>query len=288
MSGPPDPKTAPSTAIANAPPANLALSPEEQRQREQRSQLKAALRRVAPALAVVLPKTMDPARFVKTVLIATEESPGLLECAPDTIVLAVMRSADLGLEIGGPLGEAYPVPFRDKHRTDNRKGCKLIIGYRGWLKLVRQSSEVSTVQSQVVYEGDLFEMNLAENAILHTPSWSPTRPRTNKQILGAYVVFKFKNGDKQIDWMRLDEIEAIRQQSQARDDSAWTDHFPRMCCKTVIRRAVHNMPTSAIPPELRSIAAGADDELGPVRRDYVSAVAPLAAKQLPSGEDDDT
>lgn len=277
MSGPPDPKA--STALATRSEAEQAIV-------VSRRGLEAKLLKVSPTLEVLLPPGVSAPRFVQMVVNATLKEPALLECTSDSVIFSCLQAAELGLELGGGMQESYAIPWKDKHRTDGKKVCQLLIGYRGWLKLVRQSGEVASVQAQCVYPGDLFEVNLAENAILHRPGMGVSNRRRPEDVLCAYVVFKFKNGEKQVDMMTREEIEDIRKRSKSPDSGPWVTDWSRMAMKTVIRRAVHLMPTSALPARVRELAAGDEEQTArpPV------LVAALAPRQLPpaSADDDDT
>lgn len=81
-------------------------------------------------------------RFIAVYLDACISNPGLYECHPATIIKTVLSAAQLGLELGGPLGHAYPVPFKKK--------CELVVGYKGYCWMALRSGLVKEIRAKVV------------------------------------------------------------------------------------------------------------------------------------------
>ena len=95
----------------------------------QQKLLKQELEKIQAAMTAVLPRHVTAARITKVVLSATSRTPALLDCTVQSICRAVMQASELGLEIGGLLGEAYLVPYWNKHSKAQEAQC--IIGYQG-------------------------------------------------------------------------------------------------------------------------------------------------------------
>jgi recombination protein RecT len=206
--------------------------------------LKSELHRIQPALAQILPRHLSPDRLVKIVLSATLRKPSLLECTLPSIIRSVMQAAELGLELGGLLGEAYLVPYRvtvSPNRQEKQAQC--IVGYRGFIKLARQSGEISTVTAHPVYKGDVFSVDAANEEVKHLPDlFAATRDPSD--IIAVYMTVRFKDGAKQIDYMNRAEIEAIRRRSKAADDGPWVSDYAEMCRKSIVRRGLKYAPIS--------------------------------------------
>jgi recombination protein RecT len=217
-------------AAHHAPPAQQSQAIERQRL------LQDDLDRVKAALEKILPKHVTPERMIKVVLSATARNPDLLKCTRQSIVRAVMQAAELGLEIGGLLGEAYLVPYNEQVRC--------IIGYRGFIKLARQSGEIDAIDAHPVYEGDVFDVNFAESTIAHSPG-DLTRNREEGRILAFYAIARYRRGFKQIDVMTLGEVNKIRARSKAANKGPWVDDFVEMGRKTVVRRLSKYLDLSA-------------------------------------------
>lgn len=209
--------------------------------------LKDLLERARPAIVQVLPKHLSVDRMLKVALSATARSSALQRCTSQSILRAVMQAAELGLEPGGLLGDAYLVPFRNKIRRGDGQTvlveeAQLIVGYRGYIRLARQSGEVSTIAAHVVRERDSFEVEYGLTPrLVHRPNFREARG----EPICAYACLNLKDGGYQIDVMSREEIEAIRARSRARDSGPWVTDTAEMWRKTVVRRLLKYAPLSS-------------------------------------------
>jgi recombination protein RecT len=249
--------------------------------------LRAQLERIRPALTGILPKHLTADRMLKVVWSATIRKPSLLECSIPSIVRAVMQAAELGLEIGGLLGEAYLVPYNATireagGRERKEKQAQCIVGYRGYIKLARQSPDVSTVTAHAVYKGDVFSVDAANETVNHLPDLFAAN-RSGDAVIWAYMTVRFKDGNKQIDYMNRDELELVRRRSKAADDGPWVTDFAEMSRKTVVRRGLKYAPISVnlarvIEDEMRI------DEDGVILDGAIIDLDPSAPRELASAE----
>lgn len=183
-------------------------------------------------LAQVAPRHMSPDRMLRVALLTISKTPMLSKCKPASLLGSFMEAGRLGLEIGGALGEAYLVPYQDQ--------ATLIVGYRGMISLARRSGQIQSIEAQVVREGDefIFEYGI-ETIFKHRPRASLDAPITH-----AWAIAKFKDGGHQLDVMRIEEIEAIRNRSRAGRSGPWVTDFAEMAKKTVVRRLCKYLPLS--------------------------------------------
>jgi recombination protein RecT len=162
-----------------------------------------------------------------------------MDCTPQSLLACVMTCAQLGLEPDQFLGQAYLVPFKD-----NKSGttiCTLIPGYRGYIALARRSGEMQTVSAQVVYERDEFNLAYGINDTLeHRPNLSGDRGKP----IGAYCVFKYKDGGYSFDFLPVTDIDKVRSRSRASNDGPWVTDWDEMAKKTVIKRHSKLAPLS--------------------------------------------
>jgi len=158
-----------------------------------------------------------------------------------SLIRSVIQSSQLGLEIGGHLGHSYLVPYGDE--------VTLIVGYRGLLALARRSGQISSICAEVVYEKDEFDLSLGLNpSVCHKPFLKGDR---GQKIL-AYMVAKFKDGGSHFEWMTIDEVYKIRDNSKAYSyakskgifDTPWISNEDEMIRKTVLRRGWKYLPMS--------------------------------------------
>jgi len=218
--------------------------------------LKDYLEKCKGALAAALPKHMTPERVTGIVVAAASRTPELLECTLPSIAQAVMQCAELGLQPGSLLGEAYLVPRNNK--KTGQKECVMIPGYRGLVKLARQSGQIADVYAECVFDGEVFEVELGlSRSLKHVPNFSK-RPvvkspeDARKSLPFVYAVAKYKDGEPAFVVMTIDEVEAIR--TRERDTRGpWQTDYPEQMKKTAIRRLSKLLPKS---PDLeRAIAA---------------------------------
>ncbi len=198
--------------------------------------------KMKPQFAMALPKHITPDRMVRVALTAIQNTPKLLECDKQSLYSAVMRSAQLGLEPDGVLGQAYLIPFAGK--------VQFIVGYKGLIDLARRSGEVSNIIAKEVCANDIFKI-----------TWHDEIPFRHEQpssgvrgdVIGFWALARFKDGGFHWDYMTIDEIRTVRDQSSGWQsakkynktaESPWEKHFNEMAKKTVIRRIAKYLPMS--------------------------------------------
>ena len=248
--------------------------------------LRAMFEKAKPSIASVLPKHLTAERILKITLSAASRTPDLLLCTPQSILLAVMQSATLGMEPNTPLGEAYLIPFKNrvkvkgedgKEYEETRMEAQFMPGYRGLLKLAIQSGEVQSITARPVYERDDFEVEYGlDEKLVHRPYQPPVPPprpqgpvktaaevtKRNEdlaawrqaiedgghgQMLAVYAVAVYKGGGKTFELMWRTDVDSIRLRSKSADSGPWVTDFDQMALKTVIRRLCKRLPLS---PEL--------------------------------------
>lgn len=213
--------------------------------REQRKVLlatvEASLEGQRPRLEAYLAKLQgDPDRFRSTVLQAVSTTPSLLECTPNSIVIAALEAAQLGLEPTGILGGAYMLPY--KNRDAGVTEAKLIVGYRGYIDLIHRAGAVRSIEARVVYTGDLFEVEYGTaKRIRHVPYFLVGKEQGDRRCV--YWIVEVP-GETQFDVLPMSEIEKARKSSKSRDRGPWIDWYDEMAKKTAIRRAVKTLAVS--------------------------------------------
>lgn len=207
--------------------------------KDQTSILKAALNQPSfvQALKDTVPLTarkyLTPERIVRIVVTASSRNQKLLQCRPQTILQSVVDLVQLGLEPGGPLGQAYLVPYG--------QDCTPMVGYQGYLALARRSGEIDSVFAQIIYSKDTYKIRYGDNpSIEHEPCISGERG----EPVAAYCVAKFKGGGSHLEVMTVDEIDSVRKRSRASNNGPWVTDWGQMARKTVIKRARHYWPMS--------------------------------------------
>ena len=150
-----------------------------------------SLDRIAAAVHIALAK--DRAAWKK-------EGPSPLErCSPMSVLLAVAKITQWGLEVGET---AHLVPFGTE--------CTPVADYKGLVQLVMATGLVRGVQARCVYQHEPFKLKLGTTVELeHLPIWSTEQ---RGPMVGAYAIFDLRGGALPIvKYMGVDEIEAHRQ-----------------------------------------------------------------------------
>ena len=95
------------------------------------------------ALQKAAPRVVgDPARLIRTAFNAIVYNPDLMQCTQVSLMGGVMESLKLGLTIGGPMQEAWLIPFRDNRNAGGLKTATFIVGYQGYRNLIDRAKAV--------------------------------------------------------------------------------------------------------------------------------------------------
>ena len=207
--------------------------------------LKSLMDRQKDSIAQMLPRHITPERLFKTLLVATNRNPEILKCTQGSILETINRAAELGLDLSGTLGEAYPVPFNNKIKIDGRDEYRmqlqLVIGYRGMEKLAWQTGEVESIDAEVVRTNDRFVFRKGTEVLVE---WEPNLTDEPGDIVGAYACVKLKNGGKLARFLTRSEIEKIRNSSKSKNSPAWSNWWTEMARKCVLKRTLKDAPLS--------------------------------------------
>ena len=194
--------------------------------------IRSLLERSKSQMEMALPKHMTADRLLRIAMTSVQKTPKLLDCTPQSLIGAVMQAAQLGLEPDGVLGQAYLVPYKAT--------CQLIPGYKGLLKLARNSGELSTIQAHSVHANDKFDFGYGlEPFLQHTPALS-----NPGEVIAFYAVARLKDGGYQFEVMSKHQVDATRARSMAANNGPWVTDYEEMGKKTVIRRLCKMLPAS--------------------------------------------
>ena len=178
--------------------------------------------------------------FLNAIFSCVQKTPALLDCTPRSLMNAVVELSQLGL-LPGVLGQAFLVPFRNN--KTGKTEVQLIIGYKGLLKLCRNSGEIATVSSNVVYSNEAFVCHHGtEPKLAHEPVLELGADRG--KFKAVYAIARLKNGETQFEVMTKADIEKIRARSKAKDGGPWQSDYEEMARKSVLRRLCKTLPAS--------------------------------------------
>jgi recombination protein RecT len=214
---------------------------------------RAALGRMKQQIQMALPSHLDVERMIRIVCTTVQTNSDILNCTKESVYARIMQCAQLGLEPDGLLGHAWLVPFNE--RKTGKKICQLFIGYKGLLKLARNSGEVSGVSARVVQAKDRFEFEYGlDEKLVHIPHMITDEAEDVGEPIYVYAIVRMKDGSNHFEVMSSKEVERIRLNSPSRDSDAWEIHWPEMAKKTVLRKALKLSPLSIEDKMARAIA----------------------------------
>lgn len=199
--------------------------------------LKNSLTQLKPQFQAALPSHISPEKFQRVLLTAVSTTPALVEADRSSLFAACMRSAQDGLLPDGR--EAALVTFRSK----NGMQVQYMPMINGILKKVRQSGELSTITSQLVYKNDSFKywVDAEGEHISHEPNMFSDRG----EVIGCYALAKTKDGSIYIEVMTKEQVMAVKNASKSKDFGPWAGDFHyEMWKKTVLRRLSKKLPMS--------------------------------------------
>lgn len=238
--------------------------PAERREPSALAQLNNQLEKRHEEYRMALPSHIKPEDLQRTVVMAAQQNPKLLEADRRTLMLSCMKAAQDGLLPDGR--EAALVPFSVRKKDAGGRWNSVVeVAYMpmvyGLRKKIMQSDEIASMQVGVVYLAEyesgrfLFEVGL-EPPIRYKPDLTlPMEETTDEKIVAAWSLVKFKDGSWSGEVMRRAEIDKIQNLSQtgskvdykgnAREPKGpWADHFGEMAKKTVMRRHSKVLPMS--------------------------------------------
>jgi recombination protein RecT len=207
--------------------------------KEQFDTLRAILERSKQQIAKAMPSKMDVDRLIRISLTVCQRQPKLLQCHPVSIVGCTMLAAELGLELSGPLGQAYMVPRRNKN-AGGRLEATFQVGYRGFYHLAYNSGRVSSFQPRVVHANDEFFVSYGTNSeIQHRPKMTGDAG----PAVGYYCVVNLLPSGQDFEYMTHQQMLEHRKRFAA-DNQIWDSDFEPMALKTVVRRVCKRLPVS--------------------------------------------
>jgi len=192
-----------------------------------------------PSLLKVLPKAVDPLEWCKLAEVATTRNPDLLDCTVSSLARGLLAVAELGLEIGSAMQEAYLLAF--KNSKTGMKDAVLIIDYKSYLKFAVNHPAVSHIEAKLVYDADEFYFEEGSNPhIKHIPALDEDRGR----ITHCYSIAFLSNGRFVFEVMGARQLEAHAKRFRLKKTPLADEDKPWYFRKTMIRQISKYVPRS--------------------------------------------
>jgi len=192
-------------------------------------------------LQKALPAGFTAPHFTRVVMTACLKNPKLIECTLESLWLAVMEAAQVGLELDGRM--AALVPYG--------KVAKTIPMYQGIIHCAFNHPNVKAIDAKIVHEKDHLEYEEGlRPRLIHRPATLPAG-----EVIAAYAIARLR-GASVLSFMWREEIEKHREFSRSKD-TVWKDHFDAMALKTTMRMLCKFIPQA---PQLVQALAMDDEE----------------------------
>lgn len=175
----------------------------------------------------------------------------LMQCKPTDLMAEALKAASLHLPLNKQLGQCYILPFKNKGIMTPT----LVVGTRGYLQLAMRTGKYETINSDVVYAGELTGYDKVTGRL------DLSGVRSSNVPVGYFAYFRMKNGLSKLLYMTLDEVctyakqysptvkfsdkttaeslkkLALKQAAEGSGDGVgWYSNFESMALKTVLRR----------------------------------------------------
>lgn len=196
----------------------------------------------------------------------------LAQATPQSIAKCVWNVAITGLSLNPVLKLAYLTP----RKVNGIVEAVLMPSYQGMAKLITDTGSVKKIVAQVVYKGDIFDVEYGmDTKIIHKPKFIT---RKNEDVTHVYAIALLVDGSQQFEVMSLDEVHSIRSRSDGyrafkdgkTNSCIWESDFGEMCRKTVIKRLCKYLPKSVRNKEWERVMNAVDID----NKDY-----PMSASQ---------
>lgn len=196
-----------------------------------------------------LPDHVPRKRFLRAAHQAVRKTYGLEKCSRASIYDACERAATDGLMLDGREASIV-VRYQNGENVASYEPM-----YRGLLKLIRQSGQVSSIRARLIHANDHFVRHEGDDE--HYEHRPVDLGQEKGDIIGAYAIAVLKDGEVVRELMDREALEEIRNRSSGWKafvakkikTTPWATDFGEMARKTVLRRLSKYLPSSTDLPD---------------------------------------
>lgn len=205
---------------------------------------------IQPQFIETLPKQMNSTRFMTIFKNNVLKNPKIAQCSPTSIVMAVLTSAQVGLEPDGKL--AALIPYHNKFT--GRLELQFQEMYQGVVELIYRDGYADSINAYEVRTKDIFEIDYGntERPVVHKPCLLEDRG----DIMGYYSIVRLKAKPGETPAVMAyymshkDILEHAKKHSkgfnkkEGKFSGVWATDEPPMCKKTVLLQLAKFIPKS--------------------------------------------
>ena len=136
------------------------------------------------------------ADFTNALIELVSNNASLQGCEPAEVIQCALKAASLHLPLNPQLGRAYVLPFKNKGKLTPT----FVIGYKGLVQMAKNSGQYRTLNSGVVYEGQISKRDFVSGEIV-----IDQEPTSNK-VVGFFAYMEELTGFKKMLFMTTKEM----------------------------------------------------------------------------------
>jgi len=198
------------------------------------SQILNLLERYKPQISQALPGHLKAERVIQLATTVISTNPDLKQCTPQSLIGGIMQASLLGLSLIPQFGECFLIPYENKKMGFIE--AQFMIGYKGYIKMMRNTGLVQSVDAQVVRAKDEFKYELGlHRDIIHRRNDS----EDEGEMTHAYAIVWYKDGGYDFRVLNRRQVMARKACSKAANSkySPWNnpDQEEKMWQKSAIR-----------------------------------------------------
>ena len=193
--------------------------------------------------------------FVASIIDLYTGDPQLQTCDPNLVVAQALKAAVLKLPINKALGFAFIVVFNNSVKTENGwvkvPTPTFVPGYKGYIQLAMRTGQYRTMNTDVVYEGELQKVKKLSGEI------NFDGVKTSDKIIGYFAYFELLNGFEKTLYIDVEKmskhakryaaslknnkdvtvetLKILANSEQSGDKVGWLVNFTDMALKTCLR-----------------------------------------------------
>jgi recombination protein RecT len=236
---------------SSAPASGQALAKRDPKQ-EKTQQLATLIESRKATFALVAGAHFKPERLVKLAQGALARNPKIAECTPASVLVALLRCAELELEPDSALPQRrmWLVPRWNKRLNANE--LTYIIDYRAQIQKARESGIVKSIIASEVRKNDYFVLGYdVDGASITKFEFGPGGDGgpfvARGDVIGYFAAARLDGGEVQVAAMSKADAEAFRdKRAQKMKDGSivgpWHSDFDAMAVKTCLRKLWNLLP----------------------------------------------